>query len=99
MQADFAANIDVNTLLDSSASVWDSAKEEVVSMMGTPAAMQPTPAIRETWSTKNIGSVSSVKVRVMAVSWLFVLSGMRLTTIKHMVITLYFPMVQLLHFR
>ena len=65
MQAEHAANIDVKTLLDPASGAWGSVKEETISLIGTPAAMQPTPAIRETWSTKQIGTVSSVRVRTL----------------------------------
>jgi DMSO reductase family type II enzyme heme b subunit len=65
MQADYAASTDVATLLDPAATVWSGAKEQKVPMMGTPAAMQPTEAISNSWASKKIGAVSSVKVRAL----------------------------------
>lgn len=65
MQVEYAANIDIKTLLDPAASIWSSVKEEKIDLMGTPAAMQPTPAIRATWAEKSIGAVSSVNVRTL----------------------------------
>ncbi len=65
MQANYAANIAAEKLLDPADSAWGGVKEETISLMGTPAVMQPTAAIRETWADKKIGSVSAVKIRAL----------------------------------
>jgi DMSO reductase family type II enzyme heme b subunit len=63
MQVNYIANIDVDTLIDPEAAAWANAPGQVLNMEGTPAALQPTEVIRETWANKKIGAVSKVTMQ------------------------------------
>ncbi len=65
MKAQYVSGVDSKTLLDPAASVWGQAKAESLKLMGTPAGMQPTDAIRTTWADKKIGAVENVDVQAL----------------------------------
>jgi DMSO reductase family type II enzyme heme b subunit len=62
MRADHLAGVDVASLLDPGSKVWTGRPSETLKLIGTPAGLQPTPAIRIAWTNKLIGAVSSVQV-------------------------------------
>ena len=45
-------NLTLGQLLDPQSSVWQQISATTIPLEGTPAAFQPTPAIRETWADK-----------------------------------------------
>ncbi len=65
MRANYVANADDKKILDPYAALWNSAQAETIAMEGTPAAMQPTAAIRASWSDKPIGAVNKVSVKAI----------------------------------
>jgi len=65
MQAHYVAAVTLETLLDSQASVWSQHRSETISLMGTPAGLQPTAAIRAAWTGKPIGAVEQVAVTAL----------------------------------
>jgi DMSO reductase family type II enzyme heme b subunit len=65
MKADYVAKTELNALLDPDHRVWRSQLTESVAMMGTPAGMQPTPAIQVSWMGKKIGNVDRVEVSAL----------------------------------
>lgn len=65
MQAKYVKNADIKTLLDPDNGIWSGVNVESIKLEGTPAAMQPTAAIRESWADKNIGSVEKVSVQAI----------------------------------
>ena len=65
MEVTYNSASSIDQLLDPQASAWQQIKASSISLEGTPAAMQPTAAIRETWSDKTIGSVSNVSVQAI----------------------------------
>jgi DMSO reductase family type II enzyme heme b subunit len=65
MKADYVANTELNALLDPDHRAWQSHASEPVTMMGTPAGMQPTAAIQVSWMGKKIGAVDRVLVRAL----------------------------------
>lgn len=62
MRADHLSGIEVESLLDPSSRAWRGRATEKLDLIGTPAGMQPTAAVRVAWTNKRIGAVSSVKV-------------------------------------
>lgn len=52
-------------LLDPGDGAWPQADATRLPLQGTPAAMQPTAAVRSHWQDKPIGAVSSVEVRAL----------------------------------
>jgi DMSO reductase family type II enzyme heme b subunit len=62
MRVPYVANVDVEALLDADAAPWRSTAAETITMMGTPVGLQPTAAIRATWTGKKIGAVERVTV-------------------------------------
>ncbi len=65
MKASYAANTDLDALLDASHQSWKSSTSEKLALVGTPAGMQPTAAIQATWMKKKIGAVEQVKVAAL----------------------------------
>jgi DMSO reductase family type II enzyme heme b subunit len=65
MQVNYVANVDTKTLLDPGSGVWGSINAQSINLEGTPAAMQPTAAIRETWADMKIGTVERVSVQIV----------------------------------
>ena len=57
------SNLTLDQLLDPQSAVWQQISTSTIPLEGTPAAFQPTPAIRETWADKKIGTVSKVAVQ------------------------------------
>lgn len=64
MEAHFAAGTGVDTLLDPDGAVWTSPRAADLALYGTPAALQPTAALRTAWANKPIGAVHAVRVAV-----------------------------------
>jgi DMSO reductase family type II enzyme heme b subunit len=62
MRASHLAGVEIESLVDPSSKVWRGRPGEKLTLMGTPAGMQPTAAIRVAWTNKRIGAVSSVHV-------------------------------------
>ena len=62
MRVPYVANVDVEALLDAGAAPWQSTAAETLTMMGTPVGLQPTGAIRASWTGKKIGAVESVTI-------------------------------------
>ena len=62
MRVPYVANVDVEALLDADAAPWQSTAAETLTMMGTPVGLQPTGAIRASWTGKKIGAVESVTI-------------------------------------
>ena len=65
MRVRYAADVDVEVLLDAGAAPWASASSETLSLMGTPVGLQPTAAIRASWTGKKIGAVERVEVAAL----------------------------------
>jgi complex iron-sulfur molybdoenzyme family reductase subunit gamma len=65
MRVRYAADVDVEVLLDADAAPWASAPAETLSLMGTPVGLQPTAAIRASWTGKKIGAVERVEVAAL----------------------------------
>lgn len=62
MEAPFASGLAVDGLLDPDGQPWAGAGGDSVALIGTPAGMQPTAAIRNSWTNKRIGAVERVRV-------------------------------------
>lgn len=65
MQVTKNTEASLDQLLDPQSPLWQKAPATTVPLQGTPAAFQPTEAIRETWGQKKIGSVSKVAVQAL----------------------------------
>lgn len=52
-------------LLNAEDGVWQQASATTIALQGTPSAMQPTAAIRNTWENKKIGAVSKADLRAL----------------------------------
>ena len=65
MRVRYVADVDVEVLLDAGAAPWASASSETLSLMGTPVGLQPTAAIRASWTGKKIGAVERVEVAAL----------------------------------
>jgi len=63
MEAVIRSGVGVEKLLDPDDPVWAGAGEDPVQLIGTPAGLQPTEAIRNTWLGKKIGAVERVQVK------------------------------------
>lgn len=64
MKAAFVAG-DLAALLSPDTGAWSSQAGQSVSLVGTPAALQPTEAIRAKWSSRVIGAVDRVEVKAL----------------------------------
>ena len=62
MKASYAANTNLETLLDPDANAWRGKAAETVALIGTPVGLQPTAAIRASWMNKRIGAIEKVSV-------------------------------------
>ena len=65
MKVNYSAAATVEQLLNAQDAVWQQAASTTLSLHGTPAAMQPTAAIRDTWGKKPIGATTKVDVRAL----------------------------------
>lgn len=65
MNATYVPTNDLAPLLSPDAGAWASQPAQAVSLMGTPAALQPTEAIRAKWSSRAIGAVDRVEVKAL----------------------------------
>lgn len=65
MKVNYSATATLEQLLKAQDGVWQQAVATTLAMKGTPAAMQPTAAIRNTWEKKPIGATSKVEVRAL----------------------------------
>ena len=65
MKANHTSAATIEQLLNAQDAVWQQAPAASVALHGTPAAMQPTAAIRNTWEKKKIGAVSKAEVRAL----------------------------------
>jgi len=65
MEVHFASGIAVQQLLDPDDAAWSHAAEEPLPLIGTPAGLQPTAAIRNKWAGKEIGAIEHVQVKAV----------------------------------
>jgi DMSO reductase family type II enzyme heme b subunit len=65
VKAIYASGIKLEQLMDVEDGVWKQGSATSLALKGTPAGMQPTAAIRNTWEKKPIGATSKVDVRVV----------------------------------
>ncbi len=65
MRAQYNAAATIDAILNPHNSQWQAIKSSVVALESTPIAMQPTPAIRESWSTKTAGNIGNVSVQAV----------------------------------
>lgn len=65
MKVNYSSTATLEQLLKVQDDVWKQATSVTLSLTGTPAAMQPTAAIRNTWEKKPIGATSKVEVRAL----------------------------------
>lgn len=65
MKVNYSAAATIDQLLNAEDAVWQQSATTAVAMQGTPWAMQPTAAIRNTWQHKKIGVVNKVDVRAL----------------------------------
>ena len=65
MRVQYDPKADSESLLDPGSKIWSGRKREVLKLMGAPAGMQPTGAIRAAYADKEIGAVSSVSVSAL----------------------------------
>lgn len=65
MKAHYVANTALETLLDPASKVWGAHEPKTISLTGTPSSMQPTEAIRVSWTGKQTGAVGSVLVNAL----------------------------------
>lgn len=65
MEALLASGAGVERLLDPDDSAWARAVDDSFQLIGTPAGLQPTEAIRNSWVGKKIGAVERVQVRAV----------------------------------
>ena len=61
----FSTDQPLASLLDPAGSPWSAVAATVVALDGTPLAMQPTAAVRNSWRDRPIGAVRSVEVRAL----------------------------------
>lgn len=62
MQVRHTARTTPEVLLDPDSRIWSGSPAETVALIGTPAGLQPTAAIRVAWTGKSIGAVERVSV-------------------------------------
>jgi complex iron-sulfur molybdoenzyme family reductase subunit gamma len=62
MEARYIANANLETLLDPGARPWAGARADRIDLIGTPAGLQPTAALRNTYAGKQVGAVARVRV-------------------------------------
>ena len=65
MKVNYSAAATLEQLLNAQDAVWQQASAANLALQGTPAAMQPTAAIRNTWAKKPIGATGKVEVRAL----------------------------------
>jgi len=65
MEAHLASGTGVQQLLDPDDLAWVRADEDPLQLIGAPAGLQPTAAIRNTWAGRKIGAVEQVRVRAV----------------------------------
>ena len=65
MEALLASGTGVKQLLDPDDPAWARAGEDPLQLIGTPAGLQPTEAIRNTWIGRKIGAVERVQVKAV----------------------------------
>ena len=62
MQAHYAVGFDIEAMLDAESPLWSAGSSQELPMIGTPAGLQPTAAIRNSYTGKKIGAIERVKV-------------------------------------
>ncbi len=65
MEAHLASGTGVEQLLDPDDPAWARSATDSLQLIGTPAGLQPTEAIRNTWVGRKIGAVERVQVRAV----------------------------------
>ena len=65
VKAIYASGAKLEQLMNSEDGIWAQAGVTNVALKGTPAGMQPTAAIRNTWEKKPIGATAKVEIRAM----------------------------------
>ncbi|MBW2267131.1 MAG: hypothetical protein JRH16_01045 [Deltaproteobacteria bacterium] len=65
MKASYVSAAALGTLLDPDAPIWSSHSPERVSMLGTPAGMQPSAAIQVAWKGRKIGAIERAEIKAL----------------------------------
>jgi len=65
MRVPYEPKADSASLLDPGSKIWSGRKRETLEMMGAPAGLQPTAAIRNAYANAKIGAISSVSVSAL----------------------------------
>jgi DMSO reductase family type II enzyme heme b subunit len=65
MQANYVSGVSESALVDPYSSSWQGSVTETISLVGTPASMQPTAAIRANWQDGTFGAVSRVSLKAL----------------------------------
>jgi len=65
MRVQYDSKADAQSLLDPGSKIWNGRKRETLELMGAPAGLQPTAAIRNAYANVKIGAVSSVSVSAL----------------------------------
>lgn len=60
-----ATELPLAQLLEPAAAAWHEVEATRIPLGGTPAAMQPTAAIRNTWRDRSIGAIRAIEVRAL----------------------------------
>ena len=65
MRAHYVTAAKLTELLEPSAAGWRAARPEILKLVGTPLALQPTAAIQVAWAKRRIGAVDRVEVAAL----------------------------------
>ena len=65
MRVQYDPKADSASLLDPGSKIWNGRKREVLELMGAPAGLQPSGAIRAAYADQKIGAVTSVSVSAL----------------------------------
>ena len=65
VKANYASGAKLEQMMNVQDGIWQSAVAVSLPLKGTPSAMQPTAAIRNTWENKPIGATTKVDVRAL----------------------------------
>jgi DMSO reductase family type II enzyme heme b subunit len=65
MQANYIPGVADAALLDPGSSIWQQGDAKTIDLVGTPASLQPTAAIRANWQDGAFGAVSQVSLKAL----------------------------------
>jgi DMSO reductase family type II enzyme heme b subunit len=65
MRAHYVTPAELTDLLEPSSAGWKAARPEILKLVGTPLALQPTAAIQVAWAKRRIGAVDRVEVAAL----------------------------------